>query len=677
MRTVWARAHVAACMITLALACGDDPAPAPPPAEPEPSEEVPDLLVPDLLDGRPLPPTAYPEIVAEFREDERRPRSPSDGGGSARLEPVDPVRVGERGAWTITYTVGPHGVAEGGALILQVSPFWGWSDPQPVEPGYPGYTRVETDAPGARLEPSPCGTGCLRLGIEGASLPPGAEVRLHYGADGSGAARVDRFAEADEEFFLRVDGDGDGITAPLANPPTLDVLPGPARSFHVVLPSRARQGDAIFVNVGALDATFNAVPSFTGELRVDAPGIDGLPERISFEPSDRGHRRLEAVAAHTGTLRVTLFWPEAGADPGPEFHSNPLEVTAAGSDPPQRILWVDLHGHTGLSDGTGTPDDYLRYARDFAALDACAITDHDHYGLTFLDRSPDMWNGIQEAVARFNEPGRFVSLLGYEWTSWIFGHRHVVYFEDEGPVFGSVDPESDEPEELWSLLEGRPAITVPHHPGGGPIAIDWEVAPDPVLEPVVEITSVHGTSECLRCPASIYSPVEGAFVRDALGRGYRLGIVGSGDTHDGHPGVGAPENATVGLAAVLAESLDRDAILEALRARRVYATSGPRIVLGFAVSGAGMGEVLRVAGPKLPREIAVSVVGTGTIERLDLVKSGELLLSVAGEGRDSLEIRARDADPIQPGEYVYVRVLQEDGGLAWSSPVFVEVAGTP
>jgi len=33
-----------------------------------------------------------------------------------------------------------------------------------------------------------------------------------------------------------------------------------------------------------------------------------------------------------------------------------------------------------LSDGTGTPEDYFAYARDVAALDVIALTDHDHWG---------------------------------------------------------------------------------------------------------------------------------------------------------------------------------------------------------------------------------------------------------------------------------------------------------
>src|SRR5439155_1331615 len=79
-------------------------------------------------------------------------------------------------------------------------------------------------------------------------------------------------------------------------------------------------------------------------------------------------------------------------------------------------------------------------------------------------------------------------------TSLIHGHRHVLYFGDDGPVIDSVAEATDTPAELWQALGDRPALTIPHHPAGGPIAIDWDVAPDPRFEPVAEIVSIHGSS---------------------------------------------------------------------------------------------------------------------------------------------------------------------------------------
>jgi hypothetical protein len=203
------------------------------------------------------------------------------------------------------------------------------------------------------------------------------------------------------------------------------------------------------------------------------------------------------------------------------------------------------------------------------------------------------------------------------------------------------------------------------------VATNWTYPPDPVLEPVTEVVSVHGSSEAADSPSLIYSPVAGNFVRDALDLGYRLGFLGSGDGHDGHPGNAHLAGPTGGVAAILSEGLTRDAVLEALRARRVYATSGPRILLRMSLGSTRMGEILSTRTEGDAHELTARIVSPAPVERLDVIRSGAVVASVAGEG-------SRDLGAVQPltdleaGEYVYIRVLQEDGGLAWSSPVFIE-----
>ena len=42
-----------------------------------------------------------------------------------------------------------------------------------------------------------------------------------------------------------------------------------------------------------------------------------------------------------------------------------------------RLFWGDVHGHSAISDGKGSPGDYFTYARDVARLDFVVLTDHD------------------------------------------------------------------------------------------------------------------------------------------------------------------------------------------------------------------------------------------------------------------------------------------------------------
>jgi hypothetical protein len=598
-----------------------------------------------------------------LRESAQASYADSDGGGRARLEraPDAPAtRRGSRDSFRLVYEVGPLGIATGGAVHLQVSPFWGWSTPQVEAPDAPGYTEIRALPGDIAFRAETLDEQLLAIEITGRPLVAGDRLEIVYGA-GPAGAETDLYSEARSRFWFAVDGDGDGSRRFLVDSPWVEVLAGEPASLVVTLPSVARPGAAFRVHVAALDAALDTGVALEGPLVfVDAPPGLELPTAPAFGPDGGGRLVFDAVASEPGVYRLTVEAPG-----GLRAESNPLLVTAEGP----RVLWGDLHGHTAFSDGTGVPEDYFRYARDVAGLDVVSLTDHDHWGVLPLAEHPELWEEIRAQAARFHEPGRFVTLLGFEWTSWLHGHRHVLYAGDDGPVIDSVAEETDSPQELWAALEGHDALTVAHHSAGGPIATNWEIPPDPRFEPVTEVASIHGSSEAPDAPGSIYDPVPGNFVRDALDRGYRLGFLGSGDTHDGHPGIfESPHQG--GLAAILTDDLTREGVLGALRARRVYATNGTRMLLRVAVGAVPMGGVV----PREPDEareetLYVQAWAEAPLARVEVVRSGVLLEPLAIDGEREVSLLAELPD-LRDGEYVYVRVVQEDGGAAWSSPIF-------
>ena len=566
--------------------------------------------------------------------------------------------VGEPGRFPIVFEAGPLGIDQGGVLFFQASPYWGWSTPHVEDPLLPGFTEVTTQAQGVVLEPETIGPQLLAIGIEGRRLEPGEQVRIDYGS-GSAGAVVDRFAERGSQFWLAVDGNADGIRAFLPDPPKVEVAPGPARGLLLHLPSVARPGVTVRLTAAVLDAAGNTGLPFEGEILLEAApeGVE-VKRRIALGEAMGGRITVPLVASQPGVVRLRATGPN-----GLSAESNPMLVTREGP----RILWGDLHGHSNFSDGTGLPEDYYRYARDVAALDVASLTDHDHWGIPFLDDAPQLWAEIQKQTQSFYEPGRFVTLEGYEWTNWIHGHRHVLHFGTGLALRSSIDPAFDTPTELWNSLRGQPVLTIAHHSAGGPIAIDWSFPPDPELEPITEIVSVHGSSESLDSPGVIYSPIAGNFVRDVLARGYRLGFVGSGDGHDGHPGLAHLASGGGGIAAILSEEATRESVLAALRARRVYATNGPRIVLDVELDGRPMGSVVPVAASG---RLVVRVIAPDALDRVDLVADGRVVDSIPGEEKRviALESEIRSSGP----GTLYVRVIQSNGGVAWSSPFFLE-----
>ena len=616
------------------------------------------------------PPTGRPDMLAQLREAHHAPRHASDGGGRAWLELEEgeeaSVRVGRRKRWTIVYETGPMGIAAGGFVRLTVPRFWDWSDAQDFSEAYPGYTTATCEADGVELESMAVRGYWIEWRIGGRDLVEGERIRIVYGA-GEAMAVADKYAEENSRFWISVDGDGDGYGVLLADSPPVEVEAGPPRQLQLVLPSTAQPGEKVTLRVSVLDALGNAGIPYDGVVQLAAlpDGLE-LPAELTFRPEDGGLQRVECDAIESGVYRILAHARTEKREL--TATSNPLLVEQNAAP----ILWGDLHGHSNLSDGTGTPEQFLTYARDVAGLDVVSLTDHDHWGMLFLDEHPELWEEIQEVTERFHDPGRFVTLLGYEWTNWIHGHRHVLYFEDEGEVLSSIDPAYETPAQLWDGLRGKPALTFAHHSAGGPIATNWDYEPPPELEPVTEVASVHGNSEALDAPYRIYSALPGNFVRDVLDRGYKLGFIGSGDSHDGHPGLARLASpSAAGLAAFLTGDLSRDGVYTALRARRTYATNGRRIILRAALDAHGMGSDVPPTAPGETALLYVRAIGTAPIAGIDVIRSGEIV--AARDGEEAWDLATTfELEDLRAEEYVYVRVIQIDQETAWSSPFFVQ-----
>ena len=126
----------------------------------------------------------------------------------------------------------------------------------------------------------------------------------------------------------------------------------------------------------------------------------------------------------------------------------------------------------------------------------------------------DTWKKAVEAANRHNDPGRFTTLIGYEWTSVPGGanlHRNVIFAGDSAPLPYSV-LQSDRPEDLWRWMErsrehGYRLLAIPHNSNisngqmfervdsaGGELTADY-AATRMRNEPIVEVTQVKGTSE--------------------------------------------------------------------------------------------------------------------------------------------------------------------------------------
>jgi hypothetical protein len=223
------------------------------------------------------------------------------------------------------------------------------------------------------------------------------------------------------------------------------------------------------------------------------------------------------------------------------------------------------------------------------------------------------------------------------------------------------------------------ALTVPHHPNTQSVAklangksawgpVDWSLI-NHTYQRVVELNQNRGSFEVPGGPIPELRVVRadaGASVQTALAKGHRLGFIGSTDTHTGRPGNGPAR------CVLLSPKLEREALWQALHDRHCYATSGAHIIVLFDVNGQPMGSELTADDPKAPREVAWRVVGTGPIQRVDLIRSNKVIRSWDGQGKDDLAGRLRCVEPLDGTEWWYLRVVQVDTQMAWTSPVWVD-----
>jgi hypothetical protein len=199
----------------------------------------------------------------------------------------------------------------------------------------------------------------------------------------------------------------------------------------------------------------------------------------------------------------------------------------------------------------------------------------------------ETWKSITETADKFNKPGEFTALIGWEWSSIPGGsnlHR-IVLSDSDGETAQQYQPysynDSPYPEDLWAWLEqtstatGADFLAIPHNSNiskgymfdtkslrGKTYSAD-DVARRMRWEKLAEITQIKGDSEThpdlspgdkfadfetypyyIQRNDTPYIAGEGDYIRSALKRGlvmeqslgqnpYQFGVIGSTDAHTG------------------------------------------------------------------------------------------------------------------------------------------------
>lgn len=336
------------------------------------------------------------------------------------------------------------------------------------------------------------------------------------------------------------------------------------------------------------------------------------------------------------------------------------------------VYFGDLHAQSSHSDAMGEADEFYKRCRYIYKLDFAVLCDHEEFCKKRLGAAE--WAYLCNVADRLCEPGKFLTFCGYEWTGVLHpgpGHMSVIFPNSRQNILGRSDPESDTVPRLLAKLKEAGGIAVPHHIGW--TGFDWQSF-DPEAQPIVEVCSIHGAYEYEGNKPIGYRPdhvIPGYFIRDMLSRGLKFGLCAGSGGHGllAHHGMGwKDESSLAGLTAVYAKSLTRESVMDAIRKRRCYATSGQRIFLDFRINGHMMGSEIEVPGGEI--EIAVNIVGTYRLWYVEIIKDGK---TIHTEWRRKRHVSFVRREPVaeEGTSYYYVRAVQSDSEIAWSSPIWV------
>ena len=506
--------------------------------------------------------------------------------GSASVAPTGSFEAGSFQEFTLTYSAGYFGIDDTGSLKIVHRFASDMGKPQFDKPDGANYVTAEaTNGAVLHIEYDMKRNirpwdKTLYIKVVRGFLREGDQIIVRFGdrREGSPGMRIQTFCEKTFEFKVLVDAIATYNYVELPHQPEIEIVPGPPVLYKAILPTTQQQQDSFRLCLKGEDRWGN--PSNLCDLKLKLRAnmiVEGLPDSVTFEKG-KFTRILEGLnVAETGDLIIELI----GADDNLLARSNPCRFIA---DADLLPYWGDLHGQSEETIGTNSARDFYEFARDKAFLDICV-----HQGNDFQITN-EFWRWLNELSAEFTEDGRFIVFPGWEWSgnTGLGGDRNVLHMHEGRQIHRSShalvddlsDVESDATSagDLFEALKDEDCTVFAHI--GGRYA-DIKVAHDQRIEKGVEVHSAWGTFEWL--------------VHDAFEQGYRVGILSNSDGHKGRPGASHPGSTSFGayggLTCVLSPDFTRAGIMQGLRQRHHYGTTGSRVILDTRVEFSQQAEL--------------------------------------------------------------------------------------
>ncbi|NLB18229.1 MAG: DNA-binding protein, partial [Syntrophomonadaceae bacterium] len=328
----------------------------------------------------------------------------------------------------------------------------------------------------------------------------------------------------------------------------------------------------------------------------------------------------------------------------------------------------------------GTLDEAFAWARDIAKLDFFAVTDHSNsfdtaskddkagtYNLGAYNSSNEKWQAGKNAAAAAARPDEFVSFYGYEMT-WSGGPGHINTYATDGFVSRNNTELNNKTNNAglrayYDLLKMHPeSISQFNHPGptfGNFSGFDYY---DPIIDQRITLLEI-GNGEGAIGSGGYFPSYEQYDM--ALDKGWHLAPTNNQDNHKGLWG-----NSNTARTVVYTDDFTTEGIYQAMREMRVYATEDANLDIVYTLNGEPLGTVLSTVPDTAVFKVeAQNVAGNNKVKTISIITNGgtEVYKKSFGTKDATLDysIEAPNAG------YYYIKVIQEDGRIAVTAPVWL------
>lgn len=341
----------------------------------------------------------------------------------------------------------------------------------------------------------------------------------------------------------------------------------------------------------------------------------------------------------------------------------------------------NIHAHTGYSDGNqdsatslmSTPLQDFNYAKQSNHIDFYGISEHNHLQAGL--KSPgDYHQGILDADA-VNVDGQFVAMYGMEWGVISNGGHVIIYGFDSLIGWDANDYDiynaKNDYASLWAKVNAKPgAFAYFAHPQTTDYDSLFLKPRDASADSAIVGTAAR--SGPAFSTADTYTDAStSSFIpryKQALQGGYHLGV---GLDHDTHNSVFGRQ--TAGRLVVLAPSLTRANVMDAIRKMRMYSSDDWNTKVDFNISGQPIGSIMTQAGAPVLSVTVNDPDNTDTTATIAVYGgvpgSGiapTLLNSVTHQNTLTYTATVANGNTY----YYYLQITQADGDVIWTSPIW-------